>query len=203
MAYGLLATSASTINAAKGRAAGQAVAASLHDEAEWQRLVPSIDVPPAALAGVIALLDQRLSVLLPLRREVPHPPWLGPAVRDGQLCLFNGRWARTAALWERFPRLFGSSANLTGRAPAASAAQAIAMLGVRCPVVEVRTAGDPPRRRLASTIIRVDRGGRIALHRAGIHTAMASQSPDTFLRQLADAVGLTAEGSATAKGESP
>lgn len=76
------------------------------------------------------------------------------------------------------------------------------MLGTRCPVVEVHTAGDPPRRRMASTIIRLDRGGCIALHGAGIHTAIASRSPDAFLRQLADAAGLAAKSSATALGES-
>lgn len=169
MAYGMLATAAVAINALKGRALDQAVAVSLHDESEWQRLAPSIDVPPTALAAVVALLERRLSLLVPLRSDVPHPHWMRPAVRDGYLCLFDGRWSRTAPVWDQFPRLFGSSANLTGQAPAASEAEVIAMFGTDCPVVDADAAGDPPRRRTASTIVRFDRDGRIALHRKGIH----------------------------------
>jgi tRNA A37 threonylcarbamoyladenosine synthetase subunit TsaC/SUA5/YrdC len=202
MAYGLIATRASAINAAKGRPEDQAVAVSLHDEDEWRHLAPSIDVPPAALGAVITLLDRRLSLLLPLRREVPPPRWLGPAVQDGYVCLFNGRWARTTVLWERFPRLFGSSANHTGEPPVASAAQARAMFGGSFPVVEAGSADDPPRRRIASTMIRLDRDGCIALHRTGIHDATGAYSPSEFLQHLAGSTGLAIQAdAATARGE--
>lgn len=189
MAYGLVATSATAINAIKRRPAGQAVAVSLHDESEWRRVAPSLDLPSAVLAAVGMLLQRRLSLLLPLRGGMRCPEWMTPAVRGGYLGAFSGRWTATAALWDAFPRLFGSSANLTGTAPAASAAQAIAMFGPELSVADAPAGNGPRRQRLASTMLRLDRRGEIALHRTGIHDATAG-SPSEFLRRLATDTGL-------------
>jgi len=190
MAYGLVGTSATAVNALKGRALDQAVAVSLHDRSEWQRVAPNIDVPPAALDAVLRLLRRRLSLLVPLRSQEPCLQWIAPAVRDGYLGVFNGRWTHTATLWDRFPRLFGSSANLTGEPPAACAADALAMFGTDCPVVEVTAFGDQRRWRLSSTMVRLDRRGRLALHRTGADDAAGSRAPGEYLRQLAATVGL-------------
>lgn len=190
MAYGLVATSATAINALKGRVLNQPVAVSLHDPSEWRRVAPSIDVPAAALDAVAALLNRRLSMLVPLRSEVPHPGWVAPAVRNGYLGAFNGRWARTAVLWDRFPRLFGSSANVAGEPPAASAAEALAMFGAECLVVDVDGPVGESSRRWASTMVRLDRHGRLGLHRAGAHDAGLGLAPDEYLRRLAASVDL-------------
>lgn len=171
MSYGLVATSAETVNATKRRPIDQNVAVSLHNQSEWQRVAPSIDLPAASLDGVPALLSRRLTLLLPLRSRVPLPGWVTPAVRDGYLAVFNGHWAVTARLWERFPRLYGSSANITGEPPAASAADAVAMFGGAVPVID----GDSLRGRhsagTASTMVRFDRAGRLWPYRAGAQDA--------------------------------
>lgn len=190
MAYGLVATTATAINALKGRALDQPVAVSLHDRSEWQRVAPSIDVPPPVLDGVVTLLNLRISLLVPVRSDVRHPSWLAAAVRDGYLGAFNGRWPHTATLWDRFPRLFGSSANVTGEPPAACAAQARAMFGTDCVVVDAPAIDGKPRQRLASTMVRLDRFGRIAVHRSGSHDALGSFPPGEYLRRLSAATGL-------------
>lgn len=168
MAYGLVATSAAAINAAKRRPVDQNVGVSLHNRSEWQLLAPSIDLPPASLDGVVALLSRRLTILLPLRTGVPHPAWVTPAVRVGYLAAFNGHWAATARVWDRFPRLYGSSANITGEPPAASAAQAAVMFGADVPVIDAEAIRGPRLTSTASTIVRIDRAGRLCPSRAGV-----------------------------------
>ena len=118
MTYGIVATSPEKVNVLKGRPADQHAAISVHDAAEWQYIAAGIDVLPDVLRRVVALLRERLSLLVPLREDHPHPDWIAPAVRDGYLAMFSGRWAPTARLWDAFPRLYGSSANRTGRSPA-------------------------------------------------------------------------------------
>lgn len=193
MAYGVVATSAEAVNALKRRRLDQSVAVSLHVRSQWQQLTPSIDLPVAALDAVLALLGRRLSVLVPLRSRVPHPVWVTPAVRDGYLAAFNGHWDVTATLWERFPQLYGSSANLTGEPPVASAAQALTMFGPDCAVVDADGLDDRPSPRSASTMVRIDHAGRLHLHRSGAQDTASGLVPEKFLRGLASAVGLASQ----------
>jgi tRNA A37 threonylcarbamoyladenosine synthetase subunit TsaC/SUA5/YrdC len=194
MAYGLVATSAWKINAVKGRALDQNVAVSLHDQSVWRRMLPSIDVPVATLKGVVALLDRRLSLLLPLRADRPCPGWVASAVRDRRLGAFNGRWDATAAVWERFPRLYGSSANRAGEAPAGSARDARAALGRQCVVIDGDGLGDPSRAPAASTMVQLDRRGRLSLYRSGAHDQAWRNRSEAYVRHLGDLVGLPAHG---------
>lgn len=193
MTYGLVATAARVINVVKSRPLDQPVAASLHDPSEWQRLVPCLDLPTSVLDAVVALLDRHLSLLLPLRPEAAPPSWVGPAVRAEQVCVFNGRWAPTAVIWERFPRLFGSSANRTGQSPATSAAQARAIFGPDCAVVDGDALGGS-RRLAASSMVALDRHGRLSLQRSGAHDQShgraSAPQPEAYLAWLADLVGL-------------
>lgn len=191
MTYGVVATSARTVNAVKGRPLDQNVGVSLHDRGEWERVAPSIDLPPAALDAAIALLQQRFSLLLPVSSLVPAPDWVGPAVRDGYLAAFNGYWTETAPLWDRFPRLFGSSANVTGELPADSAARAAEMFGADCAVLEVPALEGHPAGRSASAMIRIDRSGGLVLHRPGAQSAVSGVAPVEYLQQLAAEVGLS------------
>jgi tRNA A37 threonylcarbamoyladenosine synthetase subunit TsaC/SUA5/YrdC len=167
MTYGIVATDARKVNEVKHRPIGQNVAVSLHAREQWQQVVPAVDLPTGVLRTVVELLEQRLSILLPLGAREALPDWVTPAVRDGHLAAFNGYWAPTAALWDRFPRLYGSSANLTGRPPAADAGQAAAMFGTGCPVVAVADPDEASGPRAASTMVRIDPAGRLELVRAG------------------------------------
>lgn len=193
MSYGVVATAAWRVNAAKGRALDQNVAASVHHPAEWHRLASVLDLPQHALHASSELLRLHLTVLLPLRREASPCGWFAPAVRDGQACVFDGRWAPTAALWDRYPRLYGSSANRTGMPPATSAAEARAYFGSDCAVVDGDALGGPSPARTASTIVRLDRRGRLSLHRSGAHDPAQRAGPAGYLRQLAELTGLPAD----------
>lgn len=176
MTYGIVATSAAAVNALKRRPPGQNVAVSLHDDAEWRRVAPSLDVPTDVLPRIAALLRARLSLLVGLRSGAAVPDWIGPAVRDGHVAMFSGRWAPLARLWDRFPRLYGSSANRTGRPPAASAAEAEAVVGGDAVVVDADALRDLDAPHAASSMVRVARDGGLSLYRHGAQDAFVAQA---------------------------
>ncbi|MEX0427009.1 Sua5/YciO/YrdC/YwlC family protein [Nocardioides sp. DS6] len=190
MTYGVVATQAWEVNAVKGRPVDQNVAVSLHDPSEWAAVVPSLDLPSRALDGVVSLLGQRLSLLLPVRADRPPPRWVAPAVRAGQLAAFDGRWSPTAAIWDRFPRLFGSSANHTGWPPAATAQEARIALGHECEVIDGGPFDLESSSRRASTLVGVGRDGRLRLHRRGAQDQSWS-SPGGYLAHLAAVAGMS------------
>lgn len=195
MAYGIVATRACTVNNVKGRPPDQNVAVSLHDVSEWRRVAACVDVPRRALRPAADLLARRLSVLLPLRADTACPEWCRPAVRDGRLAAFNGSWTLTAAVWARFPRLFGSSANRTGEPPALTAAAAGAALGRSGAVVVDGDADmDPLRPPVGSTVVCLDRDGRLGLHRSGAQDRAWSSRPEAYVEWLSALVGLPTVG---------
>lgn len=180
MTYGVVATDPRAVNALKGRPPDQNVAVSLHDPAEWQAVVPCLDLPADWPDRVWALLGRRLSLLVPLRSS--YPEWLAPAVRSGYLAVFSGWWAPTARLWDGFPRLYGSSANRTGQRPAATAAEAIDSFGSDAVVVDADALRDPGRPHGASTMVRIAPDGEPNVHRPGIQDA--GLDPQEFLQGL-------------------
>lgn len=190
MAHGLVATDAAAVNAVKRRPADQPVGVSLHDRSQWEAVAPTIDLAPAAVFSVAALLRRRFTLLMPLRVHAELPDWVVPATRDGYLAAFNGYWSATAGLWERYPRLYGSSANLTGEPPLTSAAEARSTFGPRCVVLDVDMLGESRALRAASTMLQIDRRGRLGLHRPGAQDAASRLEPEEFLRHLASDVGL-------------
>lgn len=185
MTYGIVATRPSVVNALKGRPPRQPVAVSLHDPDEWQRVTPALELPDDLLPMVVMLLRERLSLLVPVRAPKRLPEWTRPAARDGQLALFNGWWAPVAPLWDRFPRLYGSSANRTGQPPAACAADATAMLGDRVRVIDGDALRDAGSIHAPSTMVRVGRDGRLHPHRQGAQDAASGLDLDTYVRRLA------------------
>lgn len=191
LSYGIVATTAPAVNRLKRRPSGQNVAVSMHDRTQWHQVKPGIDLPPAALDAVGFLLERRLSVLVPVRSTMSLPRWVAPAVRDGYLAVFDGSWAPTARLWQQFPRLYGSSANPTGRPPATSAAQAAAAFGDACAVVDADGLDGPPGSRWASTMVRIDPTGLLELHRSGAQDTTSGLPSNEYCDDLADAVGLT------------
>ena len=182
MTYGLVATSPTVVNATKRRPVQQSVGVSLHSPSEWERVTPGIDLPSTCLDAVLALLRLRLTLLLPFG-DGAGPRWVAPAVQDGYLAAFNGYWTLTATLWETFPRLYGSSANVTGEPPAGSAREATRMFGPDVPVVDADAVRGDQTTRRASTMLRIDRDRGLHLHRAGAQDADHAQ-PEAFLRHL-------------------
>lgn len=180
-AYGIVATDPLTVNAAKGRPIRQDVGAALHDDGEWRRVVPALDLGPESLAEAHRLLRRdRVSLLLPLRETVPPPPWVAPAIRDGRLLAFGADltvagsgWSPLAELWAAFPRLFGSSANLTGRPPAATASEVRAMFGDGVAIVDGDALRDPGPSS-ATAILEMTTDGAVTTLREGARAA-----PDT------------------------
>lgn len=185
MTYGIVATSPYAVNALKHRPQDQNVAVSLHNIAEWHDVAPSLDVPAELLPRIGALLRLRLSLLVPLRDSAPHPDWINPAVRNGYLAMFSGWWAPLAQLWDQFPRLYGSSANRTGQLPAASAAEAVGIVGTDAPVVNADALRDLGRAHAASSMLRIAPDGELSLYRRGANDAASGLDPETYLRQLA------------------
>jgi tRNA A37 threonylcarbamoyladenosine synthetase subunit TsaC/SUA5/YrdC len=181
MTYGVVATSARAVNALKRRPLEQNVAISAHDQSEWLAMAAVVAVPPTLIRR---LLDQRLSVLAPLRPDASPPDWTVPAVRNGQLAIFSGRWDRTATLWERFPRLYGSSANRTGCPPAATAAEAAEIFGGDAVVVDGDAFRDTRAAHAASTMIRVTPAGELLLHRSGAQDQSSGLDPAVYLGLL-------------------
>ncbi|HEX6447023.1 MAG TPA: Sua5/YciO/YrdC/YwlC family protein [Streptosporangiales bacterium] len=185
MTYGVVATSPQAVNLLKGRPADQHTAVSVHDAAEWQRIVACLDVPPGVLRRIVVLLRQRLSLLVPLRDSGPRPDWIAPAVRDGYLAMFDGWWAPTARLWDAFPRLYGSSANRTGRPPAASAAEVDPAMLAAAQVVDGDALREGEQVHAASSMVRVARDGELSLYRRGAQDAASGLDPDAYVRHLA------------------
>ena len=185
-AYIVVATVPRAVNAIKGRPLDQGVGITLSDDADWATLEPSLDLPADALARMHFLLrSELLSFLLPLRAGAAVPAWVEPAVRDGRLGLFAGRWAPLTRIWERFPRLFGSSANRTGAPPARSAVEARAAFGDATVIVDGDALRDPRGTLGATTIVRVAPGGALSLHRHGAHDAASGLDAGAFVRRLA------------------
>jgi L-threonylcarbamoyladenylate synthase len=183
LAYIVVATKPHEVNRIKGRPLGQNVGITLHDDADWRALQPALDLEPDGLARMRALMRRDLlSFLAPVRDGAELPTWIRPAMRGGWLGLFAGCWRPLGSLWERFPRLFGSSANRTGRPPAASAGQAAAVFGHAAVVVDGDAQRDAAATRGATTILRIAPDGTLALHRSGAHDA--GLSAQEFLRTL-------------------
>ncbi len=74
-------------------------------------------------------------------------------------------WAPLAQLWDQFPRLYGSSANRTGQPPAASAADAVGIVGTDALVVDGDALRDLGSAHAASTMVRVAPDGELGLYR--------------------------------------
>lgn len=189
MAYGVVATTARAVNAVKGRPLEQNVGVSVHDRSLWQDVAAALDIPPAAIDSVAALLRRRLTVLAPVNDYAAGLEWTVPAIRDGQLAMFDGRWAATADLWERFPLLYGSSANRTGAPPVSNAHDAREEFGEECAVIDV-VERDAPGERWSSTMVRVDEAAGLEMHRSGAQDRSSGLTPDDFIRHIVATVGL-------------
>jgi L-threonylcarbamoyladenylate synthase len=185
LTYVVAATTPQAVNNAKARPAGQDVALWLHDDATWAGLTASLEMTPAALDLALALLRVELvTLLVPARAGAPLPAWALPALRDDHLLLFGARWQPLTALLARFPRLYVSSANRTGQAPAATASRAAAMFGPGVPVTDadhLRDAGTP---HAATTMLRITPDGVLTHIRHGAQDQAHGPDPARYLEWL-------------------
>jgi L-threonylcarbamoyladenylate synthase len=173
---------APAVNAAKERPLTQPVALWAHHPATLRALDPLWDLAPGDRAPARRLLtEEHLTVLLPLRPDTERPAWTAPAAKDGWMLLFGARWEPVRPLLDDHPVLYVSSANRTGRPPAAHTDEALAMFPATVPVLA--TPHPAAGRRRATTTVRLHPDGRLALHRPGAQDA-PYRRPEDCLRGL-------------------
>ncbi|GAA2242932.1 hypothetical protein GCM10010145_06620 [Streptomyces ruber] len=180
-----------TVNEAKGRPAGQPVALFAHHPDTLRALDDIWDLDPDRRATARWLLvEERLTVLVPVRTGIELPDWAAPAVKDGWMLLFGARWEPLRPLLDEHPVLYVSSANRTGRPPAATTAEALAMFPATVPVLALPEQGpEEPHaatagtERRATTTVRLHPDGRFELHRHGAQDQHHAD-PEQYLRQL-------------------
>ncbi|MFJ9036665.1 hypothetical protein ACIRF8_08760 [Streptomyces sp. NPDC102406] len=192
LTYTVAATRPDAVNTAKGRPARQAVALWAHDRDILTALegVLTLDTARFAVARRL-LVEERVTLLVPLRADVSVPAWLAPAAKDGWALLFGARWAPLLPVLADFSTLYVSSANRTGRPPAATATDALAMFSPHTPVLDsMSLAGagpDPlqasPGPRSATTTLRLHSDGLIDLHRSGAQDR-AYTDTEEYLSQI-------------------
>jgi heat shock protein HslJ/tRNA A37 threonylcarbamoyladenosine synthetase subunit TsaC/SUA5/YrdC len=183
MSYGVVARDARAVNLLKGRPADQQVGISVHSEAVHDQLFRYLDLRTDTLAAIDFALAERISVLAPIRSDPTMPEWLAPAIQDGWVLFFDGCWGPLALLWLTFPFLYGSNANRTTEAPAAFATEARRQFPAGTVIIDADDRRTPAAAYGASTMIRVDPNGRLALHRSGIQD-QAAGGPDILLDRL-------------------
>ncbi|MFE2141138.1 Sua5/YciO/YrdC/YwlC family protein [Streptomyces sp. NPDC059456] len=179
------ATTATAVNRAKHRPADQPVALWAHHHDTLGTLTGLWDLSPQTCTTALHLLaEEHLTVLLPVRTHATLPSWLGPAVKDGWMLLFGARWQPLHPLLDGHPVLYVSSANLTGRPPAADTGDALAMFPPTVPVLHLTDPGHPrPQVRRATTTVRVTPDGQLLLHRHGAQDHAHGRADD-YLRHL-------------------
>ncbi|AXG76778.1 hypothetical protein [Streptomyces paludis] len=187
LTYVVTATGPQAVNHAKARPSNQEVALWTHDDTTWTELTAALDLTPAALGTASYLLRVELvTLLVPVRPGTPPPAWALPALRDGHLLLFGARWQSLAPLLARFPRLYVSSANRTGQAPAPTAARAAAMFGPGVPVADgdhLRdTSTDTDTN--ATTTLRITPDGTLTHIRHGAQDLAHGPDPAVYLERL-------------------
>lgn len=183
MTYGVVARDARAVNLLNGRPADQPVGISVHSAAAHDQLFRYLDLRTDTLAAIDFALAERISVLAPIRSDPTMPEWLAPAIKDGWVLFFDGSWGPLALLWLTFPFLYGSSANRTGEAPAASAAEARAQFPADSVIIDADHLRTPAAAYGRSTMIQVDPDGRLTLHRSGVQD-QAAGGPDVLLDRL-------------------
>ncbi|MFI5695498.1 META domain-containing protein [Kribbella sp. NPDC051586] len=183
MTYGVVARDARAINRLKGRPVDQPVGISIHGETAHDQLFRYLDVGTDTRAAIDFALAERITVLAPIRPDPTRPEWLAPAIQDGWVVFFDGCWGQLAYLWTSFPFLYGSSANRTGEAPAASAAEARRQFPGGTMVIDADHLREPAATYGASTMIRVEPDGRMSLHRSGIQD-QAAGGAEVILERL-------------------
>ncbi|MCM3920689.1 hypothetical protein ND748_03225 [Frankia sp. AiPs1] len=184
LTYVVVATSPGSVNTAKGRPHDQEVAAWIRDDPAFRELAAVLVLDPPALGLAYRLLVEELvTLLVPLRPDRVLPAWIAPAVRAGYALLFGARWAPLLPLLAPFDVLYVSSANRTGQHPASRARDAVAMFGAGIPVLDADGWPGAEPRQAATTMLRLRSDGGLDLVRGGAQDA-GFASPAAYLAHL-------------------
>ena len=168
LTYVVAATSPRAVNAAKQRPVTQEVAVWVRADEVWSEIAGHTRLPVRVQDLAADLLRNELvTVLLPVHDSGTLPPWLAPAVRDGHVLLFGTVWAPLKPALSAFPRLYVSSANLTGCPPASTANEAVEMFPDDCLIVDGDAERDPRDAHRATSMVRVGLDGTLELMRSG------------------------------------
>jgi tRNA A37 threonylcarbamoyladenosine synthetase subunit TsaC/SUA5/YrdC len=179
--YAVAAHSPTAVNIAKRRPAEQPVAVWLVDGLRALRPHLALDAGLIDLAAWL-LVEELVTVLVPLAAPHRAPNWLRPAVLDGYVLVAGPRLAPLAALHDALAPLYVSSGNITGRPPATTAADAdLAFLG-QLVVIDGDEYRDPSRRHGSSSMLRFDEHCGIELVRPGVQDAHGD--PDRYLGEV-------------------
>ncbi|WP_329586715.1 hypothetical protein OG500_36355 [Kitasatospora sp. NBC_01250] len=190
LTYVVAATTPRAVNSAKARPADQEVALWAHHDTAWHDLVPALQLRPGALRTALTLLrDELVTLLVPVRADAAPPDWAGAALRGGHLLLFGARWQPLSPLLARHPRLYVSSANRTGRPPAATAAQAAAMFGPGIPITDADRLRSTDTPHAATTMLRIAPDGQLTHVRPGAQDRAHGPDPARYLEHLGTSVG--------------
>jgi tRNA A37 threonylcarbamoyladenosine synthetase subunit TsaC/SUA5/YrdC len=165
LTYVVAATSPEAVNRAKRRPASQEVAVWVLSDDIWAEIAAVTDLTDPDPAYRL-LREARITALLPVRRPASVLPWLVPAIRDDHALLFGTCWPPILPALGSFPYLYVSSANRTGRPPAAAAAEAAEMFGEEV-VLDGDAARDPSVRHAATSMVRISPDGALELVRSG------------------------------------
>ncbi|MET7744302.1 Sua5/YciO/YrdC/YwlC family protein [Streptomyces sp. NPDC005385] len=196
------ATIPQAVNEAKGRPSDQPTALWAHhpDTLHAVAAITELDTAGTALAGRL-LSEEHLTLLVPLRPS-PQPSWLAPACKAGWALLFGARWQPLRPLLDEHPVLYVSSANRTGRQPAATAADALAMFPATVPVLQLPNhpeSGTSTAARQATTTVALHPDGRLTLHRHGAQDRDYDHSDD-YLHHLRARYACTSAGATDISG---
>ncbi|CAO5234900.1 hypothetical protein [Frankia sp. AgKG'84/4] len=184
LTYLVVGTSPTAVNTAKGRPYDQEVALWITRDAQLGELAAALALDGEGMALARRLLvAERVTLLVPLRAGQAAPHWLAPSVRDAHALLFGARWAPLRPLVRGFTALYVSSANRTGRRPAARAAQARVMFGERIPVLDGDAWPGAALRRGATTMLRLRPDATIEHVRPGAQDS-AHADPAAYLAWL-------------------
>lgn len=181
--YVVVGRTAESVNGAKGRPAGQAVALWV---ADLDLIAPVVGLDAAESARLGWLLrEELLTVLVPVADLAGCPSWLRPSWRQGHALLAGPVLPALVELHQLAP-LYISSGNATTGRPAVSAPEADAAFGGRLLVLDGDGAREPGRHHASSVMVRLRPGGELELVRHGVQDT----SPDgvidpTYLHGLA------------------
>jgi L-threonylcarbamoyladenylate synthase len=167
--YALTGTRATAVNMAKKRPVRQPTGLSV---ADIEVIAPYLDLADDAVLLARWLCESELLSLLVPVTLARSPGWLAPAIQDGLVFFTAAPWLpELAEIIGTFGHLYMSSANITSRQPAVTAAEAGLAFGDDLIVLDGDARRDPSRPHGSTTIVRLTGAGDLAVVRPGINNA--------------------------------
>jgi L-threonylcarbamoyladenylate synthase len=163
--YAVVGTSASSVNAAKGRPADQPVGMAIADATELRRHI-ALD-PDSWQFAEWASRVRQVNIFVPVTGAVPD--WAEPAVSAGWAALTLAWLPELRPLLDRFGHLYLSSANRTQHEVATTAHAADTEFGTELLVLDGDRLRDGSMKSGSAAIIRFEQHLSAHVHRSGIN----------------------------------